>query len=83
MGWWVYVLECGDGSLYTGITNNLEKRVKDHNDRLGAKYTAGRLPVKLVWSQECQSRSFALKEELRIKSLSRVEKKLIVKSTGQ
>lgn len=83
MQWWVYIVRCNDGTLYTGITNNLDKRMVAHNKGQGAKYTATRLPVMLVWSQEYESRSIALKEELRIKSLSRTQKQHIVETTGQ
>jgi putative endonuclease len=73
--WHVYILSCSDDTLYTGITNDLERRVEEHNSsKLGAKYTRGRRPVKLVYSKEVISRSEALKEEYRIKQLSREEK---------
>lgn len=74
--WYVYILECSDEkkSLYTGITNDLEKRIKAHNAGLGAKYTRGRLPVKLLKSFEVESKSAALKLEHKIKKLSRAEK---------
>jgi predicted GIY-YIG superfamily endonuclease len=81
--WVVYMLMCGDGSLYTGITNDLAKRLQRHNLGEGAKYTAPRLPVTLVWSTECKDRSTALKEELRIKALSRSQKQHIINSMGQ
>ncbi|OGF25848.1 hypothetical protein A2331_04625 [Candidatus Falkowbacteria bacterium RIFOXYB2_FULL_34_18] len=71
----VYILKCSDGSLYTGITNNLEKRINEHNfSHLGAKYTKGRRPVSLVYLLKKRSRSTATKEEYRIKKLSRIEK---------
>ena len=73
--WYVYVLRCSDNSLYTGITNNLERRLKEHNEsKRGAKYTRSRRPVKLESYQEYGSRSSALKEEARFKSLSRTQK---------
>mgnify|MGYP003763319363 FL=1 len=69
------MLQCKDNSLYTGITTDLERRVKEHNSsKLGAKYTRARRPVKLVYSKEFESRSEALIEEARIKKLARVEK---------
>ncbi len=69
------MLQCKDNSLYTGITTDLERRVKEHNSsKLGAKYTRARRPVKLVYSKEFESRSEALIEEARIKKLIRVEK---------
>jgi len=67
----LYILECADGTLYTGVAIDLEKRVQEHNSsELGAKYTRGRRPVKLAFSQEFADRSQASKEEARIKKLS-------------
>lgn len=74
MPYWVYILKCADGSLYTGITNNLVKRVAVHNAGKGAKYTRARLPVILKYSVEVEDRGSALKEEYRIKQLSKTEK---------
>jgi putative endonuclease len=72
---YVYILECSDKSLYTGTTNNLEKRIKEHNNTTsGAKYTRGRRPVKLVYAETCSTLSIALKREAEIKKLSRSEK---------
>ncbi|MCD4762373.1 GIY-YIG nuclease family protein [bacterium] len=77
--WYVYILKCKDKTFYTGITKDLDKRVKEHNSSvLGAKYTRGRRPVKLVYSCKRKDKSRALKEEYRIKSLSRIEKFKIV-----
>lgn len=75
---YVYILECGDGTFYTGYTNNLSKRIKVHNDGKGAKYTRGRLPVKLVYFEEITTRSEALKREYTIKSLKRKDKIKII-----
>jgi len=73
--WYVYIVECfTDKSFYTGITNNLEKRIATHNAGKGAKYTKGRLPVKLIKSFEVLDKSAALKMEYKIKQLSRAEK---------
>jgi putative endonuclease len=72
--WYVYILECGDGSLYTGITNDVVKRIKKHNSGKGAKYTKARLPVKLKIKFEANDRSEASKLEYKIKQLSRQEK---------
>lgn len=79
--WHVYILRCADGTLYTGIAKDLQRRVEQHNkSALGAKYTKIRRPVRLVWTKKCKNRSLATKEELRIKKLSREEKlKLIAK----
>lgn len=73
--WWVYLLRCADGTLYTGMTDDTERRVAAHNVGKGAKYTRGRGPVTLVYREPCASRSEALKREYAIKRFSR-EKKL-------
>ena len=72
---WVYIIKCSDSTLYTGITTNLKRRLEEHNHSpLGAKYTHGRRPVKLVYSKKFKNKSLASKEEARIKKLSRKEK---------
>jgi putative endonuclease len=68
MDWYVYILECSDKSLYTGITNNIEKRIKTHNAGKGSKSLLGKLPVKLVYSEKADNRSEALKREAVIKN---------------
>ena len=70
----VYILRCGDGSLYTGITNNLEHRVAVHNSGKGAKYTRSRLPVTPVYWETVPDKPAALRRERAIKALSRAEK---------
>lgn len=78
--WKLYILRCADGTLYTGITTDVERRFAEHSSGKGAKYTRGRAPLELVYSEECGDKSTALKRELEIKSLSREEKmKLIQK----
>ena len=73
--WQVYILECADGTLYTGSTNDLTRRVREHNaSALGAKYTRARRPVALRYASAHESRSAALKEEARIKGLPRSDK---------
>ena len=72
--WYVYILECFDGTLYTGITTDLDKRLKTHNNGKGSKYTKTRLPVILKVSFEAEDRSSASKEEYRIKQLTRKQK---------
>lgn len=73
--WYVYILECNDTTLYTGITNNLENRLHQHNHgKTAAKYTRVRRPVKLVYQEEQENKSEALKREYTIKKLSRIEK---------
>jgi putative endonuclease len=67
----VYILECGDGSLYTGWTNDIEKRLKSHNAGKGGKYTRSRLPVRLVYSERAVDRGQALRREAEIKRLDR------------
>jgi len=82
--YYIYILECADGSLYTGIAINLEKRIKEHNESSkGAKYTQGRRPVKLAYSQKFKDRSMAAKEEARIKKLSRQDKLVLIASHRQ
>jgi putative endonuclease len=78
--WCVYMVSCSDGTLYTGITNNLEKRIDAHNlGNDGARYTRSRRPVKLVYSENVDSKSAAAKLELRIKKLPRSKKKGLIK----
>ena len=72
--WFVYILECNDGSLYTGVTNDLNRRIKQHNAGKGAKYTRMKRPVKLVYSKEIENKSEAFKMEYQIKQLSKKEK---------
>lgn len=77
-GHYVYVLECADGSLYTGYTTEPDRRVAEHDDGDGAKYTRGRTPVELVHLERQPSRSAALSREHEIKALSRAEKDRLV-----
>lgn len=74
MGYWVYILRCGDGSLYTGMTDDVEKRLAAHRSGKGAKYTRGRGPLEVVYREACADRSAALKREYALKRLSRDEK---------
>ena len=78
--WFVYMVRCNDDSLYTGITKDVERRVKEHNegDKLAAKYTRPRLPVVLVYQETCESRSVATKREIEIKQLSRRDKDILL-----
>lgn len=80
--YYLYIIECADKTLYTGITTDLTRRLSEHNDsKLGAKYTLARRPVRLVYSQKFKNRSTASREEARIKKLKKTEKqKLIDKS---
>ena len=78
--WFVYILECKDKTLYTGITNNLQKRVEQHNNSPeGAKYTRARRPVKCVYQEKQPNRSEATKREMAIKKLNRTEKLKLIK----
>lgn len=80
VNWFVYILECKDKTLYTGITNNLEKRLLQHNSGTeGAKYTRPRRPVKLVYHEQSKNRSEATKREMAIKKLKRSEKLKLLK----
>lgn len=74
MGWVVYILRCGDGTLYTGCTNDLPHRLEAHRGGRGAKYTRSRLPVELAYQEEAADRSAALRREAAIKRLTRQEK---------
>ena len=76
--WKLYILRCGDGTLYTGITTDVEKRLEAHRTGKGAKYTRGRGPLELVYREECGDHSTALKRELEIKKLSREEKEKMI-----
>jgi len=78
--WYLYILRCGDGSLYTGITTDVEKRLEAHRSGKGAKYTRGRSPLELVYREECGDHSAALRRELEIKALSREEKQKLIKN---
>lgn len=70
----VYVLQCGDGSLYTGWTNDLQKRLAAHQSGSGCKYTRSHLPVRLAYSEPCETKQDALRREREIKALSRTQK---------
>ncbi len=72
--WSVYILRCADGTLYTGIAPDVEKRLQKHNEGKGAKYTRGRTPVELVYQEPYPNRAEASKREYQIKQLSRAEK---------
>ena len=74
MNWTVYILECSDNTLYTGITKNIERRMAEHENGTGAKYTKGRAPFKVVYSELQPTMSHALKREAQIKSLDRSAK---------
>ena len=74
----LYLLSCADGTLYTGITNNLPRRLAQHEAGKGAKYTRGRAPLVLMYVTPCASKSAALKEECRVKGLSKNRKRALL-----
>ena len=76
--WYLYILRCKDNTLYTGITNDVEKRLEAHRAGKGAKYTRGRAPLELVYREECADHSAALKREAEIKKLTREQKNLLI-----
>jgi putative endonuclease len=80
MTWSCYILRCADDTLYTGITNDLSKRLAAHNAGTAAKYTKTRIPVEVVFVENCIDRSAALKRELQIKSLKRPDKLALIGS---
>jgi putative endonuclease len=72
--WFVYMVRCRDNTLYTGITTDISKRISQHNEGKGAKYTAGRRPVDLIFQERCKTRSIALRREAAIKRMTRAQK---------
>ena len=80
--WYLYILRCKDGTLYTGITTDVEKRLEAHRSGRGAKYTRGRAPLELVYRETCGSHSDALKREHQIKALSREDKQKLIENQG-
>ena len=79
--WYLYILRCGDNTLYTGITTDVEKRLEAHRTGKGAKYTRGRAPLELVYREDCGDHSTALKREIEIKKLTREEKETLITKT--
>ncbi len=80
---YTYIVRCSDGSLYTGWTNDLEKRIRVHNDGRGAKYTKSRRPVTLVYYEEFHTREDAMRREREIKHMSREEKLKMIREGGR
>jgi putative endonuclease len=78
--WFVYIIKCSDDTLYTGITNNVSKRIEDHEKGVGAKYTKGRSPFQLLFTEQHPNRSSASKREIEIKSFSKIEKLALTKT---
>ena len=78
MSWFVYILRCGDGTLYTGVTDDVQRRLAAHREGKGAKYTRGRGPLELVYTQEQPDKSAALRREFQIKKLTRPQKERLI-----
>ncbi len=78
--WYVYILECGDGTLYTGIATDVKRRLSEHRQGIGAKYTRGRGLLRLRHQEGYATRSTALKRELRVKRMRRQEKQQLIES---
>lgn len=76
--WSLYVLRCGDGTLYTGIAVDVQSRLEAHRSGKGAKYTRGRGPLELVYTEVCSSHSHALKREMAVKRLTKQEKEVLI-----
>ena len=76
--YYCYLLRCADDTLYTGVTTDLARRLEEHNDGRGARYTASRRPVRLVWKEEHSNRSSAQRREAEIKRKSRRQKKMLI-----
>ncbi len=81
--WFVYIVECADQSLYTGIARDIDKRIAKHNEGTGAKYTRSRLPVTLIYREQQANRSAALKREALIKRLTRTQKIELIEAYTQ
>ena len=79
--WFLYLVRCADGSLYTGITNDVARRLKQHNAGTASHYTCSRLPVALIYQELQASRSVALKRELTVKAMSRKAKESLTRGT--
>lgn|SRR5208283_4531583 len=78
--WFLYILKCSDSTFYTGVTCDILRRLKQHNDGIASRYTRGRLPVEIFFQEPCKNKSAALKKEYEIKSMTRKQKELYVRS---
>jgi putative endonuclease len=89
MDYWVYIVECADGTFYTGIATDVQRRLLEHNGThkgarpKGARYTSARRPVSLVYHAVCGTRSAALREEIRIKGLTRLAKQVLIAASAR
>ena len=79
----VYILLCGDNTLYTGITTDVKRRLQEHKEGTGSKYTRAKKAVKIVYTKKCKNKSYALKHEAEIKRLTRKEKNILIRLTVQ
>jgi len=77
--WFVYILRCGDGSLYTGITKDVQRRSQQHNSGTASRYTRSRRPVRVIWKESQPTQSTALKREAAIKAMARVQKLAMIR----
>lgn len=82
MTYWLYILRCGDGTLYTGTTDNVARRLAVHQSGKGAKYTRGRGPLTLAYQEACADKSAALRREIAVKRLTRAEKLALIEGGG-
>ena len=78
MMFYVYVVECSDKTYYTGYTNDIDKRLDRHNKGLASKYTRSRRPVRLVWKKRAKNQSYAMKTEIKVKKLKRIDKEKLI-----
>ena len=83
MTWTVYILECVDGTYYTGIAADLKRRINEHQRGVGARYTKGRAPVRLMYQEIYSNRSDATKREIKIKQLKKEKKRLLITSQSE
>lgn len=81
--WFVYILRCSDGSLYTGVTTDVERRAEQHNAGTASRYTRGRLPVRVEYQELHASQSLALKREWAVKAMRRLEKESLIRGAAQ
>ncbi|MEL4860832.1 GIY-YIG nuclease family protein [Pseudoflavonifractor phocaeensis] len=82
MAYWLYILRCGDGTLYTGTTDDVARRLAVHQSGKGAKYTRGRGPLTLAYQEACADKSAALRREIAVKKLTRAEKLALIEGGG-
>ena len=81
--WYVYILRCLDDTLYTGITNNIERRLKAHNAGTASKYTRSRRPVTMIYQEEAETKGDALRRELAIKTMTRSQKQSLIEQLNK